>query len=427
MNDAPWIPPAFRLDPRLAGLGKSATLEINERSKAMLAEGRSVVSMGLGESPFPPPQAMREALARHAAEKTYQPVQGSPALREAVCSYLARTEGLQYEADQILVGPGSKELLFHLQMVCDAEVLLPSPSWVSYAPQARILGRSVQWLGSDPDTPDLSPETLARFCRQQDDKRPRLLILNYPNNPTGSTLDETQLRELALAARENSVLILSDEIYSNLHFAGEHQSIARYYPEGTIISNGISKWAGAGGWRLGVFAFPRSLTPILQTMVAVASESYTSVSAPVQYAAVEAFADTPEMDAYLHDCRRVVRSLMRWSWQTLKEAGARVCEPRGGFYLMLHLEHLRGRDGIQSGQELCRHLLETTGVATLPGSVFGRPPDELSLRLACVDFNGTGVLDAVAALPRDAEPDEAFLARHCQPTVDGIRALAAYL
>jgi aspartate aminotransferase len=414
----------LRLDPRLSGLAKSATLAINERSRDLLAQGKQVVRLGLGQSPFPVPSVMERALQLNAHQKAYLAVQGLAELREAVSRYIERTEGLHYSSDQVLIGPGTKELLFHLQMACDAELLLPSPSWVSYAPQARILGRDMQWLSSPTDKPDLDPEMLDRYCRQEP-ARARLLILNYPNNPTGSTLDPDRLEAIARVAREHHVMILSDEIYSGLHFDNRHVSIARYYPEGTIISNGISKWAGAGGWRLGAFVFPETLEPVLRNMIALASESFTSVNAPVQYAAIHAFNDNPELRDYLDNCRRLLKALMLWSWETLESAGARVARPCGGFYLMPHMEPLREKLGIQHSQALCEYLLENTGVAALPGTAFGRAPDELSCRLACVDFDGAAALAAVRELPAGSEPDEAFLAQYCQPTFDGIRRIAA--
>jgi aspartate aminotransferase len=423
LNEKASQPPIIRLEPRLSGLAKSATLAINEHSQALAAQGKQVVRLGLGQSPFPVPSVMQRALQLNAHQKAYLAVQGLAELRLAVSQYIQRTEGLDYTPGQVLIGPGSKELLFHLQLTCDAELLLPSPSWVSYAPQARILGRDMQWLPSEPGQPDLDPDVLDRYCRQQP-ARPRLLVLNYPNNPSGSSPGPDRLQAIARVARQHHVMILSDEIYSGLNFDNQHVSIARYYPEGTIISNGISKWAGAGGWRLGAFIFPATLESVLKGMVTLASESFTSVSAPIQYAAIHAFNDNTELREYLDTCRRLLKALMLWSWRTLEDAGAQLAQPRGGFYLMPHMEALRDRLDLQNSQALCKHLLDHTGVAALPGTAFGRAPDELSLRLACVDFDGEAALKAMKELPVGAEPDEGFLAEHCQPTVGGIQRIA---
>ena len=220
---------------------------------------------------------------------------------------------------------------------------------------------------------------------------------------------------------------MADEIYGGLTFSGEHTSIARYYPEGTIISNGISKWCGAGGWRLGAFIFPDSLTWLLDAMTAVASETFTSTSAPIQYAAVSAFADTPELDAYLLGCRTVLKTLCHYAWKRLEDVGAEVTKPMGGFYLFPNFEPLRERlnnKGIEDGQQFCEQLLEVTGVACLPGQVFGRPLSELSMRIACVDFNGG---KALTAFDDSTTVDETFLRNHCTKVIKAIDLLCDFV
>ncbi|MGB0723745.1 MAG: pyridoxal phosphate-dependent aminotransferase, partial [Gammaproteobacteria bacterium] len=255
LNQGPWPSPA----PRVRNLGQSATLAINARSREMAANGREVFRMGLGQSPFPVPAVMQSALHAHVHEKDYLPVEGLRALRESFCGYLRRTEGLDYLPENVLIGPGTKELMFLVQMVYRGDIVIPSPSWVSYAPQARIIGRKVEWLPTDMEQGlRVTPEALEAVCAK-DPVKPRLLIINYPGNPTGASYSAEQLQAIAEVARRHRMVVLSDEIYSGLHFDGGHQSIARWYPEGTIISNGLSKWAGAGGWRLGAFAFPESL------------------------------------------------------------------------------------------------------------------------------------------------------------------------
>ena len=154
----------------------------------------------------------------------------------------------------------------------------------------------------------VSPEQLDELCRS-DPVRPRVLILNYPVNPTGATYSADELAALADVARTYRLILLSDEIYGKLHHDSEHRSIVRMYPEGTIFSGGLSKWCGAGGWRLGLFVFPDCLTWLRDAMITVASETFTSTSALIQHAAVRAFADNPEIERYLQQVRRVLRAL----------------------------------------------------------------------------------------------------------------------
>lgn len=415
--------PEVYLNLNVRGMGPSATLAINERSKRLQAEGRQVYRLGLGQSPFPVPEHVRDSLARNAHQKDYLAVKGLPALRQAVVEWVQRTEGLAYLPDNILIGPGTKELMFLIQLVYYGDLVIPSPSWVSYAPQAGIIGRPIHWLRTRPETGlGVEPEALEALCREDPD-RPRLLILNSPGNPTGLCYGAEQLQALAEVLRRYRVLALSDEIYSGTHYSGEHVSLARYYPEGTIISNGISKWCGAGGWRLGFFVFPDSLSWLADAMAAVASETFTSTSAPIQYAAVDALADRPEMTTYLDHSRRILAALAQHACRTLTDAGAVLSPPGGGFYLFPRFEHHRGAlraRGIEDGRTFCERLLDETGVATLSGDCFGRPPQELSARLAIVDFDGANAL----AMAQQEPIDEAFVRRHCNRVTTAVERLA---
>ncbi|MEQ8860699.1 MAG: aminotransferase class I/II-fold pyridoxal phosphate-dependent enzyme [Pseudomonadales bacterium] len=420
------VAPYLTFNPHVRGTRPSATIAINERSRQLLAQGRNVVRLGLGQSPFPVPEMVVEALRYHAHEKDYLPVRGLPALRQAVADHLNRRQDLSVGADQVLIGPGSKELLFLLQLCYAGDLVIPAPSWVTYAPQARLLGRQPIWLATDRDSGlGVTAERLELLCRDAP-QRARLLILNYPGNPTGTSYSAAQLQEIAEVARRHRVLVLSDEIYGELDFAGAHVSLARFYPEGTIVSGGLSKWCGAGGWRLGTFAVPTPLAPLADLMAAVASETFTAVSAPIQYAAVRAFQGGPEIDDYLDRSRAVLGALLELGRRLLVDAGAEVCPARGGFYLFPSFERQRealARIDIDTGVSLCERLLEETGVACLPGSDFGRPDAELSLRLALVDFDGAAALDDLERRDDGYAVDTAYLDQHCARTLRGLRSL----
>ncbi|XBQ15451.1 MAG: aminotransferase class I/II-fold pyridoxal phosphate-dependent enzyme [Oceanicaulis sp.] len=418
--------PSVQLNLNIRGLGLSATLEINERSAELIAQGRAVSKLGLGQSPFPVPDIMQRRLAENTHQKDYLPVQGLRALREAICGYLNRTQGLNFDAEDILIGPGTKELMFLVQLVYYGDLVIPTPSWVSYAPQAQILGRPITWLPTEPETGlGVTAKALHKVCGD-DPMRPRLLILNSPGNPTGTAYTVEHLREVAEVARDCRMLLLSDEIYGGVQFDGRHTSMARFYRGGTIISDGISKWAGAGGWRLGFFAFPKSLAWLRKAVAAAASETYTSVSAPIQHAAIAAFEGGPEMELYLDRSRAILKALADHVHARLSEAGAVVNPIKGGFYAFPNFDPMAAKfaaRGIETSAELCTRLLEETGVATLPGSAFGRPPHELSLRLAFVDFDGEA---ALSGLHQSQPLDEAFLRRHCPRVIEGIEAMARW-
>lgn len=422
--------PYTHLNLNVRGMKPSATVAINERSNDLIAQGRTVYKLGLGQSPFPVAPPVVQALRDSAHEKDYLPVCGLATLRDAVAAYHQRTDGIERTGDDVLIGPGSKELMFLLQLVYYGDLVIPTPAWVSYAPQARIIGRRVELLEtSQADEWRLSPERLETFCAQDPD-RPRLVILNYPSNPTGGTYRLEELRALAKVAKKYRVVLLSDEIYGELHHKGQHVSIARFYPEGTIVSAGLSKWCGAGGWRLGTFLFPPSMRWLLDAMAAAASETYTSTSAPIQYAAVTAFQPDPAIDEYLVRSRRILGALGRWSFRMLTQAGVTCASPTGGFYLFPDFSSFReplAARGLHDSAALTRALLDDAGVAILPGSEFGRPPSELTARLAYVDFDGAETLDAVADIPRDAPIPDTFIRTHCPRVVAAIEALCAWL
>lgn len=422
--------PDVHLSPQIQDLPPSPTLAINEVCDQLRREGKQVFRLGLGESPFPVPPSVVEALRANASQKSYLPVKGLYELRDAVADYHCRNHGLTSDHADVLIGPGSKQLMFLLQIVYDGDLVIPTPAWVSYAPQAQIVGRKVYFLPTRRDQGwRLNPAQLKALCRDDPD-RARIVILNYPSNPTGGTYSADELKSLAAVAQRFRVVLLSDEIYGELHHQGQHVSVARFYPEGTILSSGLSKWCGAGGWRLGTFTFPRNLRWLLEAMSAVASETYTSTSAPIQYAAIKAFTGGIHLERYLWNVRRILRTLAGSIVRRLSKAHVEVDAPAGAFYLFPDFSDMRDRlsaRGIGTADELCQRLLEETGVAMLPGSAFGRPPTELTARLAYVDFDGTKALAAAETLPQDAEIDDEFVETYCGNVLLAVDRLCDWL
>lgn len=420
------------LNPNIIGLKESPTLRINQQCKELAAAGKHIYKLGLGQSPFPVPDPVVNALRLYAPQKDYLHVQGLPELRQAVADFHRKKDGINILAENVIIGPGSKELLFLLQLVFEGEVLIPSPSWVSYLPQAKIIGNTIHILHTEAkDQWRLLPEQLERFCIENasPDKHPYLLILNYPGNPDGITYGTESIKELAETARRNNIYILSDEIYGQLHHQGNHISIAKYYPEGTIISSGLSKWCGAGGWRLGTFSFPPDLHWLLDAMAAVASETYTSVSAPIQYAAIQAFMCGAEIENYLWHVRKILFLLGNKTAAILKEGNILVNDPTGGFYLFLDFSPLKNKlhkRGIRDSTQLCDSLLNEYGVAILPGSDFNRPAEELSARLSYVDFDGAKALSASYTVPLHDKLPEDFLSQYCSNVIEAANAITGW-
>ncbi|AMO57974.1 aspartate aminotransferase [Endozoicomonas montiporae] len=416
-----------QLNRNVRGLKPSATLRINEDSNRLIQQGRDIIKLGLGQSPFPVPEVVTAALRQHAHEKDYLPVKGLYTLRETVARYYQQRDGIPRKADDVLVGPGSKELIFNLQMACEGDLLIPAPSWVSYAPQAKLLGRKVFHLPTQPENQwRLQADELDAFC-QQEPGRTRILILNYPSNPTGCSYDAESLKALSLVARKHGIIVVADEIYAETTFDGQHQSMSVYYPEGTVISSGLSKWCGAGGWRLGVMLLPDALRPLQEAMAVIASETFTSISAPTQYAACTAFSRSAALDAYLVATRDVLKRISSYMVRRLSKIGLEMEEPVGGFYLLTSFEKVRPKleaKGIFSSESLCERLLDEKGVAVLPGSDFGLDDNQLYTRMAFVDFDGGEALDAIndSGLSGDA-----FVEAHCPKLVQACDRIASWL
>lgn len=418
------------LNLNVRGLEPSATLAINEKSSQLIKQGMEVFRLGLGQSPFPVPEEVVETLRQNAHQKDYLPVRGLPQLREAIAGFNWRMHKVDDLPQDILIGPGSKELIFILQLVYYGDLIIPTPSWVSYAPQAQIIGRHVQWVPTRHDNDlRMSPDMLEEICKNDPDK-PRIAILNYPSNPTGVTYPIERLKRLAEVARKYHVILVSDEIYGLLHHNGQHVSVARYYPEGTIISNGLSKWCGAGGWRLGFFSFPSGLRWLHSAMAIVASETYTSTSAPIQYAAVTAFNGGQFMDEYLIKVRKILKTILKYITARFDDLNITYPMPQGAFYLFPDFEAYREkflRMGISTSHELCSRILDDTGVAMLPGSDFGRDPSEFSARIAYVDFNGREIMDAAEMLFNGEKNNDPFVEQYCPKIAEAVERLGNWL
>jgi len=414
----------------IRNLGSSPTLQINELSAQLEREGRRVYRFGFGESPFPIPSAAVRVLEKHAAANEYLPVAGDPLLRQAIADYHVRHYNVTAEPDLVMVGPGSKQLMFLLQLCLECEVILPTPCWVSYGPQAAIAGRRASFIHTTyEENWRLTPDKLDEHLSGSSSSQAKLLILNFPGNPDGLTYSVDELEALANICRQHNVIVLSDEIYAELHHTGEHVSMAAYYPEGTIVASGLSKWCGAGGWRLGTFVFPRELQWLMKAMCKVASQSHSTVAAPIQYAAAEAYAASDDIEDYLLHCRRILKPLGKWCTKTLTAAGVRVHQPTGAFYLFPDFSPFREAilsKGVSTSKQMCEMLLDETGAAILTGEAFCRPEEDLTARLAYVNFDGAAVLEASRKIPLEQELDEQFFRQHAPDTLKGVEAIAEW-
>ena len=312
-------------------------------------------------------------------------MQGLEELRSAIAGHLSKNNNNDFKKEDIIIGPGTKELMFLTQIAFQGEVLLPAPSWVSYQPQASIAKNKVHWIQTTSNSNWFpTAEQIEEKIKNVKNKN-LLLFLNSPNNPSGTICKN--LQEITEVAKKYKLVILSDEIYSQLTFNGQYKSISNYYPEGTIVSTGLSKWCGAGGWRLGFFAIPNQLKELKDGLKILCSESFTSVSAPVQYAAVEAYQG--DHSAYLNATKKILSFTGNYVYENLKSNKINITKPEGGFYLFPEFTNVK----FSSSAEMCRDILQKTGVALLPGSDFGLDSNKMIARLSYTDFDGGNFLN----------------------------------
>jgi aspartate aminotransferase len=407
----------------IRGLRVSATLSMNDRVREMWDTGRDVYHLGFGESRFPVHLQLAEALRENAHRRSYLPALGIRELREKVARFYRHRFQMSVSAEQVVVGPGSKALLYALALALGEEVILPQPSWVSYAPQAHILGKPVLWVPLRfEDSYHLEVDVLR--AKMEEDKEewgnPELLIVNSPNNPTGTMLPPEKVQALADFARGEQLMVLSDEIYAlTAHGPVPHVSVANYYPEGTVVLGGLSKHLSLGGWRFGVAILPAGRTgeALRRALQNIAGSIWSCVAAPIQYAALVAYSGDGEVGAYVDLCTQMHAIRTRYLYQRLTEAGIPCAEPNGAFYLFPNLSRWKkplAALGVKTSDDLAIYLLEKYELATLPASAFGCPERDLSLRLSS-SYLDTGTDEKATALVEAfrADPDpQGFIENH---------------
>ena len=368
-------------------LKPSSTLLINETSRKLEEQGKKIYKFGFGQSPFKVPEDVVEELKNNSHQNKYLPMQGLLELRNAVAKYTSKKKNFDYKSENVIIGPGSKELMFLLHIIFDGEIILPAPSWVSYAPQA-ILGRNkIQILQTKRENNWFPTAAEIEKVILKNKNKNYLLFLNSPNNPSGQICEN--LEEISEIANKYNLIILSDEIYSELTFEDSFKSISNFCPEKTIISTGLSKWCGAGGWRLGYFLIPDNLLDIKNMINVLASETFSAVSAPIQYAAIKAYEN--DHSNYINKSKNILSAVGNYVYENLKSNKILINKPQGGFYLMPEFLNKK----FKSSSEMCDSILNDTGVALLPGSDFGFDETKMLARLSFTDFDGQEFMNKI--------------------------------
>jgi len=353
---------------RMKTLAPSPTLAMQAKARAMRAQGIDVISFGAGEPDFDTPARIKTAAIRaiETGQTKYTEVGGIPEVRAAVCQKLKRDHGLEYSPDEVTVSCGAKHTLYNIMMALvnpGDEVLIPSPYWVSYPEQVRLLGGvPVPVVTQEATGFDLDPAALRRAVTP----RTKMVILDSPGNPTGAVFSPEALAAVAKLAVERDLWIVSDECYESLTYEGRHVSIASLSSEvkaRTIVVNTCSKAYAMTGWRIGYAAGPR---PVIRAMTDVQSQVTSNPTSIAQWAAVEALGgpqdEVAKMAGEFDRRRRVIIEALN------AIPGVTCVKPKAALYLFPRLDPKVYP--IKDDQKFILELLETEKVLVVQGSGF---------------------------------------------------------
>jgi aspartate aminotransferase len=359
---------------RVSSLTPSATLEITAKAKELKAAGHDVIGLGAGEPDFNTPEHIIEAAvkAMNEGHTKYTATGGLPALKQEIIKKFKNDQGLDYDANEIIVCSGAKHALYTLfQVILNKgdEVIIPTPYWVSYPEQVKLAeGVPVFVEGLEENQFKITPQQL----RDAITDKTKAVIINSPSNPTGMIYTREELEALGKVCLEHNILIVSDEIYEKLIYGNhQHVSIAEIsseLKEITIIINGVSKSHSMTGWRIGYAAGNKE---IIKAMTNLASHSTSNPTTIAQYGAIAAYSgpqDEVEMMRKAFEER-----LNKIYEQLIKIPGFTCIKPQGAFYLFPNIKKAAEMTGFQNVDDFVKALLDEEKVALVPGSGFGAP------------------------------------------------------
>ena len=375
------------LSDRVRRLAPSFALGIHYRYKEMLRQGKDVVSFGVGEPDFDTPAHIKKAgiEATEQGWTKYSVTPGLPELREAIGFLLKKRYGLEYDPAEILVSVGGKHAMVNAMIALlnpGDEVLIPVPAWFSYAESVKLVDAVPVFV---PTRKEEEFQLKADALSQKITPKTKLLILNSPCNPTGSMMEEEELVKIAALSIKHEFYIIADEIYSEIVFDNrKHVSIANLdakVKERTITINGFSKAYAMTGWRVGYAAGPR---PIISAMGNVQGHFTSGTNTMAQKAAIAAVYGPQE---FIREMVREYDRRRRYIVKRLNSIPGISCfYPHGTFYAFPDVSGLLNRTlrgkRIQNTFDLGNYLLETEGVAVVPGSAF-EGEGHLRLSFAC--------------------------------------------
>ncbi|MCG9126586.1 pyridoxal phosphate-dependent aminotransferase [Candidatus Poribacteria bacterium] len=381
------------LSERSKNVTPSSTLAITAKINAMIADGVDVVKFGAGEPDFDTPEYIKAAAitALEDGFTKYTPVPGTPELREAIVEKYQRDNGLSYSTSEVIVSCGAKHTLYNImQAICDPgdEVIFAAPYWVSYPQQIKLAGA----------VPHIIETTAEQnFCMQADEieaainSNTKAILINSPSNPTGTTYDVENLKQIAEIAVKNEVYLISDEIYEALLYDGAtHQSPASFNEETkaiTFVVNGVSKAYSMTGWRIGYTAGPEDA---ISAMSRIQSHSTSNPTSIAQKGAVAALNQPQDAVEEMRKAFEERRNIICERFDDIE--GVSYVRPQGAFYIFPDFSDHYGRtlDGkkIEGSMDITDYLLASAGVGVVPGDGFGADKNlRLSFATSLTEIN----------------------------------------
>ena len=393
--------------------------------------GFGFYGFSFGQSPFPVPRPIREALIKNADKGEYAAVSGIPELRDAISRYNKHYFGIDVSPDRIYVGPGTKELIFNLLEVLHGTVILPTPAWLGYLPQIRFLKKNYHMLPTRANK-KIAPTDLRRLALRLQDRQ-KILILNNPHNPTGMLYDGPELEEIANVCRESNITVISDEIYAQTTYDfSRFLSMGKVYPEGTFVTNGLSKSHAAGGYRLGYVIVPQHAMDLKAQFKKILATEYTAVSTPIQHAAIPGFEISREIDEYFKATRDIHHIMGDYTHHELSKInGIKATKPEATFYLLADFNGFATalqRAGISTSQQLSEALIvHPYHTAIVGGDSLVLERTDFSARIAFVDYDGSMVLQRyLENRPRSTSERTAFVEENAPKIVSGIKMIERF-
>ena len=393
--------------------------------------GFGYYGFAFGQSPFQVPRLVQEALVKNANKGAYAPVPGIPELRNAISGYNKHYFGMDVAPERIYVGPGTKELIFNLLEVLHGTVILPTPAWLGYLPQIRFLKKNYHMLPARANK-KIAPNDLRKLALRLQDRQ-KILILNNPHNPTGLLYDRLELEEIADVCREQKITVISDEIYAQTTYDfSKFVSMGKIYPEGTFVTNGLSKSHAAGGYRLGYVIFPQHAVDLKSQFKKILATEYTAVSTPIQHAAVAGFEISREMDEYFEITRSIHHIMSEYTYHTLSAIeGVKTTKPDATFYLLADFNSFATelqKVKIDTSQKLSEALIvHPYHTAIVGGDSLVLERTDFSARIAYVDYDGKKVYQKyLENKPKTSSEKLEFVKNNAPKVVAGLEMIGKF-